>query len=73
MKRLWILGAGIVTAAQDQRIKSSQTQAFWFGYGKGDCMEASELANVRGERGKPFVLQWIDLSAIEPRPNSFPF
>jgi len=36
--------------AQRQRIKSSETQAFWFGYGKGDGLEASELANVRGEK-----------------------
>jgi len=36
--------------AQEQRIKSSQTQAFWWGYGQGDGMEASELANVRGEK-----------------------
>ena len=25
-------------------------QAFWYGYGQGDGIEASELANVRGER-----------------------
>ncbi len=37
-------------AAQSQRIKSSETQAFWLGYGQGDGIEASELANVRGER-----------------------
>lgn len=36
--------------AQEQRIKSSETQAFWWGYGKGDGMEAAELANVRGEK-----------------------
>lgn len=36
--------------AQEQRLKSSQTQAFWLGYGTGDGIEASELANVRGER-----------------------
>jgi hypothetical protein len=36
--------------AQDQRIKSSQVQAFWLGYGSGDGVEASELATVRGER-----------------------
>ena len=36
--------------AQNQRIKTSETQAFWYGYGQGDGIEASELANVRGER-----------------------
>ena len=36
--------------AQEQRIKTSQMQAFWWGFGEGDGMEASELANVRGEK-----------------------
>ncbi len=36
--------------AQEQRIKSSQMQAFWWGFGQGDGMEASELANIRGEK-----------------------
>ena len=36
--------------AQEQRIKTSQMQAFWFGFGQGDGIEASELANVRGEK-----------------------
>ncbi len=36
--------------AQEQRIKSSEIQAFWWGYGQGDGVEASELANVRGEK-----------------------
>jgi hypothetical protein len=36
--------------AQEQRVKSSQLQAFWLGYGTGDGIEASELANVRGEK-----------------------
>ena len=39
-----------LVTAQEQRIKSSQMQAFWWGYGQGDGIEASELANVRGER-----------------------
>lgn len=39
-----------LVTAQQQRIKTSQTQAFWWGYGQGDGIEASELANVRGER-----------------------
>lgn len=39
-----------LVSAQQQRIKASETQAFWYGYGQGDGIEASELANVRGER-----------------------
>lgn len=36
--------------AQEQRYKNSQTQAFWYGFGQGDGIEATELANVRGEK-----------------------
>lgn len=36
--------------AQEQRIKTSQMQAFWWGFGQGDGIEAAELANVRGEK-----------------------
>ena len=36
--------------AQEQRIKTSEVQAFMYGYGQGDGVEASELANVRGEK-----------------------
>ena len=36
--------------AQEQRIKTSKKQAFWYGYGQGDGIEASELAKVRGEK-----------------------
>ena len=39
-----------LVVAQEQRIKTSQVQAFWWGYGQGDGIEASELANIRGER-----------------------
>jgi hypothetical protein len=39
-----------LVTAQEQRIKTSQMQAFWWGYGQGDGIEASELANVRGEK-----------------------
>jgi len=39
-----------LVVAQEQRIKTSEVQAFWMGYGQGDGMEASELANVRGEK-----------------------
>ena len=36
--------------AQEQRIKTSQTQALWVGYGQGDGIEAAELASARGEK-----------------------
>lgn len=39
-----------LVAAQDQRVRTSQMQAFWWGFGQGDGMEATELAQVRGER-----------------------
>lgn len=39
-----------LVTAQEQRIKSSRMQAFWWGFGQGDGVEASELANVRGEK-----------------------
>ena len=39
-----------LVAAQEQRIKTSEMQAFLYGYGQGDGIEASELANVRGEK-----------------------
>lgn len=39
-----------LVSAQTQRVKTSEAQAFWYGYGQGDGIEASELANVRGER-----------------------
>lgn len=39
-----------LVVAQEQRIKTSQMQAFWWGFGQGDGLEASELANVRGEK-----------------------
>lgn len=39
-----------LVTAQEQRIKKSEMQAFWWGYGQGDGIEASELATVRGEK-----------------------
>jgi len=38
-----------LVSAQDQRIKTSKVQAFWWGYGQGDGIAASQLATVRGE------------------------
>ena len=35
--------------AQSQRVKTSQIQAFWWGFGQGDGIEASELASTRGK------------------------
>jgi hypothetical protein len=37
-----------LVAAQNQRRQSSKVQAFWVGYGSGDGVAASELANVKG-------------------------
>lgn len=54
-----------LVVAQEQRIKTSETQAFWYGYGQGDGIEASELANVRGQ--KEAVLKAI---AVKPCPKS---
>ena len=53
-----------LVVAQNQRIKTSETQAFWWGYGQGDGIEASELANVRGQ--KEAVLKAI---AVKPCPQ----
>jgi hypothetical protein len=39
-----------LTVAQNERIKTSEMQGFWLGFGEGDGIEASELANVRGEK-----------------------
>jgi len=39
-----------LAAAQKQRVKTSQMQAFWWGFGQGDGVEATELARVRGEQ-----------------------
>lgn len=39
-----------LVVAQEQRIKTSELQGFVLGYGQGDGIEASELANVRGEK-----------------------
>ena len=38
-----------LVVAQQQRIETSNVQAFWWGYGQGDGLEASELATVKGE------------------------
>ncbi len=45
-----------LVVAQEQRIKNSQVQAFWWGFVQGDGMEASELANVRGEKEEVALL-----------------
>jgi hypothetical protein len=47
--------------AQEQRRSSSKVQAFWLGFGHGDGIEASELANVRGE--KEAVRKEMDLKS----------
>ena len=52
--------------AQEQRLKTSKVQAFWYGYGNGDGIEASELANVRGD--KEAVLHAIEKKQCEKTP-----
>lgn len=52
--------------AQEQRINSSGVQAFWLGYGTGDGIEASELANVRGE--KEAVRKAMEVKQCEKAP-----
>jgi hypothetical protein len=49
--------------AQEQRYKTSEMQAFWWGYGQGDGIEAAELANVKGR--KEAVLTVINLYKCE--------
>jgi hypothetical protein len=56
-----------LVAAQNQRIKTSETQAFWFGYGQGDGIEASELASVRGE--KEAVRKAMDIKECDLEAN----
>ena len=53
--------------AQEQRVKSSNVQAFWLGFGNGDGIEASELANVRGD--KEAVRKAMDLKQCESGKN----
>ncbi len=40
---------GRLLIAQSQRVKTSEVQAFWWGFGQGDGIEAAELSQVRGE------------------------
>lgn len=54
-----------LVAAQEQRRKSSQVQAFWWGFGNGDGVEASELANVRGE--KEACLHAMEIKGYKPK------
>ena len=57
-----------LVVAQEQRISSSGVQAFWLGYGTGDGIEASELANVRGETEA--VRKAMDIKQCEKTPIS---
>ena len=56
-----------LVVAQEQRIDSSGTQAFWLGFGHGDGIEASELANVRGE--KEAVRKAMEIKECEQLPK----
>lgn len=55
--------------AQDQRVKTSKVQAFWYGFGQGDGVEASELAQVRGEREAVRKAMAVK-SCMQPPPGS---
>lgn len=48
-----------LVVAQKTRVHTSNIQAFWFGFGQGDGIEAAELASVRGEKNA--VTAAIDL------------
>ena len=39
----------VMVSAQNARVYDSQVQAFWWGVGKGDGVEAFELSRLRGE------------------------
>ena len=39
-----------LVAAQEERVKHSDIQAYWFRFGQGDGIEAIHLAHVRGEK-----------------------
>lgn len=39
-----------LVAAQQQRVKTSEMQAFMWGFGQGDSIEANELSSVRGQK-----------------------
>ena len=54
-----------LVVAQEQRRKTSEVQAFWWGYGQGDGIEASELANVRG--AKEAVRKAMDVKECQLR------
>ena len=62
--------------AQEKRINSSSLQAFLFGYGQGDGIEASELAAVRGNINavlKAMALQGMEVpQVVEPEPEPEP-
>ena len=40
----------MLVRAQNKRVEINMLQAFWVGFGNGDGIEASELAQIRGHR-----------------------
>ena len=44
-----LLLEGQLLVAQTQRRKTSKVQAFWYGFGQGDGMEAAQLSQIRGQ------------------------
>ena len=58
--------------AQNQRIKTSEVQAFWWGYGQGDGIVAAELANVQGKKEavrKAIGIKNCEASALNIEPK----
>ncbi|MDR1534334.1 MAG: hypothetical protein LBU64_04465 [Planctomycetota bacterium] len=50
--------------AQEQRREASKKQEFWWGVGKGDGVEKSELARIRGE--KDAIMEALQLRKLQP-------
>lgn len=66
---------GQLVIAQEQRIKTSQMQAFWWGFGQGDGLEAAELASIRGEKEaviKAMQVKSCAMPALPPLPTQLP-
>jgi hypothetical protein len=52
-----------LSIAQGNRVETSQSQAFWWGFGQGDGMEAQELATIRGK--KEAVAEMISIKGCD--------
>jgi hypothetical protein len=59
-----------LVVAQGERRRAGKVQAFFLGFGQGDGLEATELANVRGE--KEAVRKALDAKPCAPRSVAAP-